>query len=150
MPATAGNLLAYGRLALWASSALLFIPMVYFVAFEQPYLSYQNLPFPPQVPLVRAGEIVPLLVRRCSSAHKAQTYTMARSLQSMDSNRWIVLPDMTVRAEPGCTEGISLINAIPRETPPGHYRVIGLAEIQGTVRTMHVPWLSGEFAVVAP
>ena len=47
-----------------------FAASMYLLFFERPWLSYKNVPFPPTVQSVRAGETIPMLVIRCSGRPK--------------------------------------------------------------------------------
>lgn len=117
---------------------------------EPPWLSYRNLPFEVQAPTARPGELVPLHVVRCNATDAVQTYAIARSLENLDTGQYFVLPESLVQIRPGCHDETSLANRVPANgVPPGRYRIIGMAEIQGTLRTMHVPWWSRPFEVTA-
>lgn len=114
----------------------------------EPWLVYRNLPFPPTVQQVAPGEIVPLRVVRCNNSDTSQTYSIARTLEGAQGISY-VLDDTIVQIEKGCTDQISLANRIPKDVAPGRYRIIGLTAIQGTIRTIYVPWTSLQFDVVA-
>lgn len=119
-----------------------------------PFLSYKNIPFPPQLSKVPAGQTIPLFVHRCSSADKRMTYNMTRTLYPVNgigTDRGpYVMPEAVVQIEPGCHQEISLINRIPSEVAPGRYYIVGLAAIQGTIRTVYVEWTSQPFDVTEP
>lgn len=128
--------------------AFSFGALMYALFFEEPYLSYENLPFPPLTPIVIAGDVVPLQVQRCNRSDNPKTYEIEHSLKDVERNTTIVLPSLVVQIEPGCHKSVSLINLVPAETPSGRYRVVGLAKIQGFLRPHLVEWYSGEFVVV--
>lgn len=122
--------------------------LVYLLFLEEPFLSYRNLPFPALEPDVQQGRPIPLRVVRCNSTDRQQTYTITRSLQSLDTAEYVVLPESVVQLAPGCTESISLANRVPLEVKPGSYRVIGVADVRGTLRTHRVEWYSLPFRVI--
>lgn len=118
----------------------------YFV--QKPYLSYTNLPFPANLQQVKPGQVMPLTVRRCSSSSTIESYTVTHSLQNLDGKSpAVIMPATLVTVEPGCAISTSLIDLVPDATPPGKYRIVGVAIIQGTLRTFPVPWWSQEFEV---
>jgi hypothetical protein len=122
--------------------------LFYFWFFEAPYLTFKNIPFPPVVTEAHPGDIIPLSIERCSSASKTKNYSTSHSLINVETNVNILLPDVRILIEPGCTSAVSLINRIPPETPPGKYIVIGTADISGTLREYHLDWRSQEFRVL--
>jgi hypothetical protein len=126
-------------------SAVLLI--FWFLFFEKPWLTYENIPFPPVTPVVQSGHIVPLEVERCNHSGKEQIYTITHSLQSLDNGKFIILPDTVVSMEPGCFKQLSLINRVPDEVPSGNYKVIGMAEIRGKLKNHYVSWQSTPFVV---
>jgi hypothetical protein len=132
-------------LAVMASLTLAF---VYLLFFEEPYLTYTNLPFDVLEPEVAQGGLITLKVARCNSTSQTQTYTLARSLQNLDAGDYVVLQDSLVQVQPGCTEAVSLANKVPAEVTPGLYRIIGLAMVDGTIRSHKVFWYSKPFRVV--
>lgn len=134
--------------------------LLYSLFFEAPYLSYPDLPLevmgkpgPEGFPIIHPGEVVPIFVNRCNSSGHSHTYTIARSLENLDSLQTIVLPESLVPIKRGCSGSPSLANRVPRELfagipfPPGRYRIVGLSSVQGTFKTFLVPWSSSEFHV---
>jgi hypothetical protein len=117
---------------------------------EPPFLSYKNLPFPTKQYQVKAGQVIPLHVRRCSSAASVQAYAVTHELRSETRPEAppYIMPAEFVTIVPGCEEGVSLINRVPDATPPDRYRVHGLAIINGPFRPRTVPWHSQPFEVV--
>lgn len=118
--------------------------------FEKPFLSYVNLPFPVRLAQVKAGEVIPLTVRRCNSSDVIRFYDVTHEIRSLSdpSRPPRILTSERVSIAPGCTEGVSLINMVPKNSPPGRYVVTGLGIVQGTARTFAVPWYSQPFEVV--
>lgn len=114
-----------------------------------PYLSYQNLPFPVLLERVRPGEVVPLIVARCSTASAEKTYELTRELRSMTDPRApaIVIGATTLSVPPGCRTTLNEAHTVPSNTPPGTYRIHGVAILPGIVRTHYVPWVSRPFVV---
>lgn len=120
----------------------------YYVIFEEPWLVYRNIPFPATAQGVRAGEVVPIRVSLCNTSGKAQRYSIARSLQEVNTGALIYMVDLLIPSLPGCRESTSLAHIVPKEVPPGRYRLIGQSEIQGTLRTFRVDWASQPFEVI--
>jgi hypothetical protein len=120
----------------------------YVVMDEPPFLSYRNLPFAVLTPLVKPGEPVKLNVVRCNSDSKTRVYGLSHRLLSVDGGTSVILPAGTVSIEPGCSDEISAINVIPPGTAPGLYIVEGYAEVQATLRSVSVRWVSQPFRVI--
>jgi hypothetical protein len=117
---------------------------------EQPWLSYENLPFPPVAAKVHAGDVIPLMVKRCSSAEQTRSYAITHSVQTLSgSGKPVVMPSGFVTIEPGCEPPtVSEFNRIPMSVTPGMYRIHGVAVVDGTLRTFAVPWSSQPFEVI--
>lgn len=126
------------------------IILFYFWFLEKPYLTYQNIPFPPVIAEIHAGDIVPLNVVRCNSDRYVHNYESSHSLLNVETLEPILMPDIKVMISPGCHKGISLINKVPAEAPPGRYVVFGTADVYGTLREFHIEWRSEEFIVLPP
>lgn len=120
----------------------------YFLFIEEPYLEYRNLPFPPTVEQVHAGEIIPLRVEHCNNSKKNKTYSTTHALQNIRTKEILLLPDVIVRIDPGCADVVSLINKVPLEVLPGRYQIYGTAEIRGVLKDFYVDWHSQEFDVI--
>lgn len=122
----------------------------YFFFLEPPYLTYENLPFPPHLKQVRQGEVMPLTVRRCNRSDEMKAYIVAHELQSLSvpPGKVVVMPSQLTTALPGCETVTSLINLVPAATPPGVYRVVGAALIEGHMSSHVVPWYSESFEVL--
>lgn len=123
---------------------------MYLMLFEKPWLTYRNIPFPVEMSKVRAGDIIPMRVVRCSSANVKRTYRIGRSIVKVNEpgHAPALLPETVVAVDPGCMEVISSLNVVPLDTKPGRYFVVGIVEIQGTFREMLVEWHSQEFEVI--
>ena len=120
----------------------------YFLIFEKPYLVYRNIPFPPLVKAVHEGEVIPIKVSLCNNSRVPTTFTLARSLQEVDTRATIFMSDVLIRSAPGCREAVSLAHVIPYGVPPGNYRLIGQTEIEGTLRNFRIGWDSLPFQVL--
>lgn len=120
----------------------------YFLLLERPYLSYRNLPFPVVAQPVRPGDTVSLNVARCNSDRIPHNYATTHSVQNLDTGVVLLLPDVEVMILPGCTIGESRINKLPDHLFPGRYRVYGMAEVRGTLRTHYIDWYSEPFTVL--
>jgi hypothetical protein len=121
---------------------------MYATRIEQPYLYYQNLPFPIGSQVI-AGEAVHLAVERCSRADETRSYGTTHTLTDVGSKQSVLLPNVEVSIEPGCHRSISKINVIPADTKAGRYIVGGLATVEGTFVTHKVAWYSEPFDVIA-
>ena len=119
-----------------------------YLFFESPYLRYTNLPFPPVRESVIAGDVVPLHIVRCNDDNETHNYTIAHSLENLDTRVYTLLPMMQVNLPPGCNTSVSTNNRVPLDTPPGRYRAFGTAEIRGLLKMHIVEWYSQEFAVL--
>ena len=118
---------------------------IYLMYFEQPFLSYGNLPFPVLTPKVKPGEAVSILVIRCNSDNRTRSYLLSHTL--VGGQLKIILPANSVSLDPGCRKEVSAVNVIPIGTSPGVYRVEGFAEVQGTIRASSIHWESESFEV---
>lgn len=121
---------------------------MYSAHIEQPYLYYQNLPFPADI-TVLAGEAVELSVERCNRTAKVRTYRTTHALIDVDSRQSVLLPNVEVSIEPGCHRSASRINVVPPDTKSGRYFVAGVATVEGAFVTHRVAWYSEPFDVIA-
>jgi hypothetical protein len=121
---------------------------MYATHIEQPYLYYQNLPFPVDTKVI-AGEAVRLSVERCSRADEVRSYPTTHTLTDALTKQSMLLPNVEVSIEPGCHRSISKINVIPPDTKSGRYFVSGVAKIEGAFVTHKVAWYSEPFDVEA-
>ena len=117
--------------------------------FELPWLSYpkpifeivgRNYYYP--------NEVVPLQVLVCSSANENKSYLVTHSLKSLDDNRFYILAEAYVSAEPGCKPSISYINRLPGDLPTGKYIIFGASRIKGLFKTHDIKWQTNEFTVL--
>lgn len=123
--------------------------MYFFMFFDVPFLTYENLPFPANLKVVEAGRPMPLTVRRCNKSRAPRTYFTTHSLEDMDRHVYWLLPSVQVYIGVGCATSTSLLNRIPSEVPSGTYRLVGIAEVRGVLRTHAVDWYSEPFKVIA-
>ena len=117
---------------------------------EKPWLSYPNTPFPALEQSVRPGEIVHLLVERCSTWPGTRNYGVSHQL--VGGPQPILMQAETVSISQGCFSVVSDINKIPEglslaQMPAGTYHVEGTGESQGTVRTFIAHWSSQPFEI---
>lgn len=124
------------------------LAVFYFLFCQTNYLEYRNIPFPPQMATVAAGSVAPLSVERCNLDSRSHNYLTTHALRNVKTGLVILMPDVTITIDPGCTRAVSRINLVPDATPPGRYYIYGTAETKGTIRTFHLPWHSQEFDVV--
>lgn len=121
--------------------------MLWAIWFEQPFLSYTNVPFPAP-PSVRAGQTVELVVARCNRSHRARSYLTTHAVRNVSSQHTALLPPVWVDVMPGCTEAVSRINEVPANLLPGRYVMTGVALVPGIVVDHQVPWESQPFDVL--
>ena len=123
--------------------------VVWLSMFDHAWLTYPILPLPVLMKSVRAGEVIPLSVRRCNSGEATRTYIISHSLVAVDGSRpEAVLLPLTASAKTGCSTAESRVNIVPPGTLPGIYRIEGVTEINGAVRNFSLPWSSEPFEVV--
>ena len=60
-----------------------------------------------------------------------------------------MMPDLRVQIKPGCDEGDSVAHVVPMLTPAGRWRLVGLSEVRGSLRSRMVEWYSVPFTVLA-
>ena len=129
--------------------SLVFGGFVYSKYFEEPYLSYKNVPFTVAGTAVAGGPATAPVIR-CSTSDKTEEYKTTRNFQKMGANQpAIILPSVDVTVEPGCEPAVSRINIVPDNALPGWYRFYGVATVEGLFITHKVPWGTGFFEVVA-
>ena len=115
--------------------------------FEPPWLTYPVQPFPIPIKSVQQGDVIPMRVVRCNNSGVRRNYSIARSIVDVNTNTAYALPDFLTWIDPGCQNTVSVAHRIPVTLPPGNYRVIGISEIHGALRSTHVEWRSEPFAV---
>ena len=122
---------------------------IYSAFFEEPWLSYREMPFAVHGP-VTAGGPASSHVIRCNSTKTSKSYTTTRGFQKMGANAPpILLPSLDLTVEPGCEKAISRINIVPDGTLPGWYRFTGTAAVHGFLVWHEVQWGTNFFEVVA-
>jgi hypothetical protein len=128
-----------------ASSAM----MVWFCVGEEPWLAYTNSPFPQTLKQpVKPGDAVSLSIGRCNTDSRTHTYLFAHALISLDSARPdVVLESGVATVKPGCHLDEARANVLPVTTRPGKYKIGGVTEVNGTLRSFAVPWSSESFEV---
>ena len=128
--------------------------VIYGRYFEQPFLYYQNLPFPPIFRIVTVGSLVPLEVERCSRSDKKETYTTTRRQVHLPKEGETKLPDIILESKdvdilPGCHRELSKLNTASPFTPPGTWMFTGTALVPGLIRTHEIQWYSEPVEVTA-
>ena len=126
---------------------------VYGVYFEQPFLYYQNLPFPATLKTIAPGETEPIEVERCSRSDKPETYQTTRRLVHVPKPDEKRLPDIILESKevdilPGCHREVSSLNMAPPSTPSGTWIAKGWALVNGLVIVHKIKWYSEPFEVV--
>lgn len=146
------NVLAWltGAMAVFGLGAV-----VYALAFENPYLSYHNLPFPTATVQSVAGQPTPLIVERCNNTKKIQNYETTRRLTHIPAigetkRDDVILQSEKVDIKAGCHRATSKLSTPPADTIPGTYMWSGLAQVKGLLRVHEVEWYSEPFEIVAP
>ena len=129
-------------------SAVLGAIFAYLLWLEPPYLSYPDLPFK-TVTSVRAGEVVELVVKRCSTALTTRVYQLSHTLIDAETGETVaILPGTVASISPGCHTQKSRVNVTPPDTKPWRlYRIDGYAEVPGTFKLNLVHWYSQNFWV---
>lgn len=120
---------------------------LYGATMETPWLRYANLPFPVMGP-VAAGDALQLTVMRCNDSRVTRSYLVTHQLRNVVTGISVLLPDTVVEIVPGCTKSVSLLNVVPRDTPPGRYIVTGRALVHGLFGEHSVSWESAPFDVL--
>lgn len=121
----------------------------YFMFFDEPFLTYENLPFPAMKEQLAPGEMIPVKIRKCNNSHEMKVYVVTRVIHEIDTNLHYALPDHPAVIPPGCLTTITTVHAIPANMPNGRYRVFGTAEFRGRFRMHSVEWFSTPFLVMA-
>lgn len=122
--------------------------VIYAMYFEDPFVRYQNLPFPVQSGKVEQGKAVPIQIERCNDSGTQRVYVSSRTLKNADTGKEYVLPESTVSIKSGCTRILSRSVVIPVDTPPGLYTIEGEAITEGLLKRHHVEWYTEKFEVV--
>lgn len=134
----------------WLAFVVLLGWGVYFLKFEQPFLSYEDMPFELLTPEVHPGEVVRFRVVRCNSTSEERAYSSSRTFVPTEPGKDRVLLDgTTTSALPGCTPSISTLLVVPKGTPPGDYYAAGIAKVDSTFGPdKQVPWRTQVFRVL--
>jgi len=127
--------------------------VVYYLFLEQPFLSYEDLPFKVEGKVFHPGDIVPMMVNRCSSSSTVRNYVLSHTLIRVDKpQEEMILPSTVIAIRPGCNSAVTMVNFVPKAWedkpfPPGIYYMDGYAEVQATIRAVSVHWRSETFEV---
>jgi len=125
----------------------------YFLFFEKPWFRYENVPFPVTQSIIKPGEPIPIHVARCNDDNVSHTYTITRSLERVvlpgESRDYSQLLSLTLGINPGCSQGGFVGHVMPLDARPGKWKLIGIAEIRGTLKDRIVKWESVPFTVVS-
>lgn len=132
-----------------ALSALALCLFLWSSYIEQPYLRYQNLPFPTVIEQVRPGDAIPMIVERCNTSKESQSYSTSLAFRNEKTKVSEKLIDTQVVIEKGCHRDLNLAYSVPLDTKPGFYRISGVAVIEGAFIKHYVEWYSEPFEVVA-
>jgi hypothetical protein len=126
------------------------LTVVWFCVGEEPWLTYTNSPFPQTMKQpVKPGDVVSLAIGRCNADDRTHTYLFAHALISLDDTRPdVVLESGVATVSPGCHLDEARANVLPVSTRPGRYKIGGVTEVNGTLRSFAVQWSSEEFEVV--
>lgn len=112
-------------------------------------VSYANLPFPVEGPVV-AGTLAPMIVTRCNHTGEPVMAPYARNLYGLDSGVVITLASGAALIPAGCETVTSGVMLIPPETPPGRYQLKGAVSVRGRFRDFTISWESAPFEVLPP
>ena len=137
------------RTVFWVFAFWLLAILAYLRFFQPAFLSYSDLPLKVEGP-ARPGEAVKLIVVRCNSSDRPQSYEVSRWFKCVGNDQLpAVLPAGKVPPiEPGCNPMRSDLNVVPIGTKPGWCQVGGFGIVKGTLRTIEVPWYSEWFEVL--
>lgn len=123
----------------------------YFLFFEKPWLRYMNIPFPALATYGKPGHAMPIHIKRCNDDSMPHVYSIASSFERVtkpgETRDAMTLQSVMVQIMPGCSEADSIVHTIPLDTPPGIWRVVGVSEVQGVLRSHLVEWYSVPFEV---
>ena len=141
------NFLSFTLTLLIASVLLTY---VYSVFIEEPYISYNPMPFPLVNKVVPAGGVATATAYRCNTQKTPISYKSSRQLRRENSTQpALILESVLITVEPGCSGVATRINVVPENTPPGFYRFSGVALVRGLIVEHEVGWNTDVFEVVA-
>lgn len=129
---------------------ILFMTAGFYVLFlDKSYLSYPKVPFPVQVSTLRPGDSIPMEITRCNADKIDHSYSVARALREVNTNRIIPLDPIYSMIPTGCHTAMpSRVHKVPLETEPGRYEFYGGAITHGVIRTFDVIFRSEQFDVL--
>ena len=126
------------------------ISIIYVLFVEKPAMHYTNLPFPVMKTPVYPGDVLPLIIARCSDSNGRRVITSSRYLENLgDDQEVLVLEMIAAIIPPGCVTQTVNIHRVPESTAPGNYRLIGATIVPGLIRDFHIAWDSEPFQVIA-
>lgn len=131
---------------------IIFALLAYEFFWADPPMTYNNLPFPVQVGVVRPGEIVPLTVSRCNNTEEPLVYSMSHSLVNLETRERFILSGLSAQdifLTPGCRVATSFAHRTPPDLTDGMYEIYGTARITGRTRDHLLIWHSVPFKVEA-
>jgi len=142
------------RNALLATLAALILIVVcaylYSKFIEEPYLSYQPMPFPIVASTIYPGGVAAAVASRCNSQSRVMQYHSSRQIKRENSTQpAVILDSLEISAEPGCASVSTRANVVPEDTQPGFYRFSGVAIIKGLMVDHEVGWNTDVFEVLA-
>lgn len=122
--------------------------LVVWVVYRPATLSYEFLPFKViDKRIYHAGEIVPVMVGRCSSLSGTNIYSVTRGFANVNTGVTMIVGSTKVTVKHGCKEAVSFLHQLPASIEPGLYRVIGTAEVPDLFNTKIVEFESEAFEV---
>src|SRR3990172_6714076 len=92
--------------------------VVYALFFEQPRLTYLNVPFPVDAKPLRHGDVIPVTVRYCVTGDAPLTYTLTRSMRGVTTGRYFQMASVVVSLPPGCRTVNPPVHVIPEDVIP--------------------------------
>lgn len=119
-------------------------------AVERPSpLNFGRLPFKLVSPdkIYHPGDIVPVIVIRCSAKSKAFTYVVIRGFYNKITDTTEMISAVKATVEPGCSETISKLHQLPKNFAPGTYTIVGMADVPDLFGIKRVTFESDPFKV---
>lgn len=97
----------------------------YFLNFhDRPSITWSNNPFPTLTPIVKSGDPINFLVKRCSKS----SYVARVNREIVDGLAYIV-PQETIIFEKGCVTENRLIPEVTKNLPAGTYHIRSMVEV---------------------
>lgn len=114
----------------------------------EPWLYYQNRPFPLKAMQIYPGDVVPLEVERCNSTDENRTYRTTHNMRNEDTGIVTMLPDAKADIGPGCHRANSRLNVVPLSIAPGRYTSFGTAVINMWFSDREIRWDSEVYVIL--